>query len=281
VHDTFNLQYLKLYVDGRNAHPERVLLNDLPGPTEVEYDPEAGGPRRPNQDEPEWEVERILAKKVRRKELKYKVKWKGWPIESASWEPIEALENCAELVENYELDRLAIAQQQHHSKTIQVDYMVNHISEVRDLLKLQKQGYKFTGRKVTPEQQKKREEEMRQETEAARIVAQQAARVNVPLDDPKKLTYPKLNEKGEIKMPTQQCTANTKQGKQCGQRTQHGEYCWIHLSQLHGARIKPSLVPNAGKGLFATRDFKKGEIIGNYTGDMVRVDQMSNNANLP
>jgi hypothetical protein len=281
VHDTFNLEYLKLYVDGKNSHPDRVVINDLPGPVEVDYDPEAGGPRRPNQDEPEWEVERILAKRVRRRELQYKIKWKGWPIESASWEPIEALESCAELVENYELDQLAIAQQQHHSKAIQVDHMVNHISTVRDLLKLQKQGYKVTGRKSTPEQQKQREEEEQKTREVARVLAQQSARENVPLDNPTRLTYPKLNKDGEIQMPTQRCTADTKQGKQCGQRTQHGEYCWIHLSQLHGARIKSSLVPNAGKGLFANRNFKKGEVIGNYTGDIVRIDKLSSDKNLP
>jgi uncharacterized protein len=185
------------------------------------------------------------------------------------------------MVEQYELDRLTIAQQQHHAKAVQVDHMVNHISTVRDLLKLQKQGYKFTGRKSTPDQQKQRKEQEQKVREAARVSAQQAARENAPLDDSKQLTYPRLNKTGEIKMPTQQCTSDTKQGKQCGQRTQYGEYCWIHLSQLHGARIKPSLVPNAGKGLFATRDFKKGEIIGNYTGDIVRVDQVSNDANLP
>jgi len=73
---------------------------------------------------------------------------------------------------------------------------------------------------------------------------------------------------GTIVMPTQRCTANTKNGDHCKQRTARGQYCWNHLRSISGLAIKKSEVPNAGKGLFAARHLPAGTRI-NYTGDRV------------
>ena len=70
-------------------------------------------------------------------------------------------------------------------------------------------------------------------------------------------------------MGARRCAATTKAGVQCKAQTRHGEYCWIHLAQLRGVRIKMSEIPEAGKGLYAARDFKKGDIVARYTGDQV------------
>jgi hypothetical protein len=70
-------------------------------------------------------------------------------------------------------------------------------------------------------------------------------------------------------MGTRRCAANTKAGMQCKALTRHGEYCWIHLAQLRGVRIKSSTVPRAGKALFAARNHKKGDEVARYTGDTV------------
>lgn len=41
-----------------------------------------------------WEVEKIIKKKKVGGEVKYLVKWVGWPESSNTWEPIEHLENA-------------------------------------------------------------------------------------------------------------------------------------------------------------------------------------------
>jgi hypothetical protein len=50
---------------------------------------------------------------------------------------------------------------------------------------------------------------------------------------------------------SQQCLSNTQKDQQCRKRTAHTQKCWIHLAKQNNLRIKPSNIPNAGKGLFA------------------------------
>ena len=81
---------------------------------------------------------------------------------------------------------------------------------------------------------------------------------------------PDAGATGAIVMPTQQCTASNKRGARCKAMTTKGQYCWVHLQQKEGTRIKQSsLGEHAGNGLFAARDFKKGEMIAVYSGDWV------------
>ena len=72
---------------------------------------------------------------------------------------------------------------------------------------------------------------------------------------------------GAIVMPSQRCVANNKRGVMCGARTKVGQYCWNHLKQQEQLRVKDSQIPNAGKGLFAERVFRRHERITLYTGD--------------
>ncbi len=71
-----------------------------------------------------------------------------------------------------------------------------------------------------------------------------------------------------------QCKAYTlKKRERCKNRTCFDSYCWLHLEKefykspkakdktRFGLQIKTSQIPNAGKGLFATRNFKKGDKI--------------------
>jgi hypothetical protein len=50
---------------------------------------------------------------------------------------------------------------------------------------------------------------------------------------------------------SQQCVSNTLKEQRCRKRTAHTQKCWIHLAKQNNLRIKPSNIPNAGKGLFA------------------------------
>uniref|UniRef100_A0A7S0P2K7 SET domain-containing protein n=1 Tax=Calcidiscus leptoporus TaxID=127549 RepID=A0A7S0P2K7_9EUKA len=44
--------------------------------------------------------------------------------------------------------------------------------------------------------------------------------------------------------------------------------CWPH-----GVQVRPSLIPNAGNGLFATRRFSAGEMVGEYHGQVLTLLQ--------
>ena len=85
---------------------------------------------------------------------------------------------------------------------------------------------------------------------------------------PPALNRPRANAKGVIVMPTQRCTAKTKRGDACRQRTAKGQFCWCHLSTERGLRIKPSSVAGAGLGLFASKALPAHHTI-DYTGDRV------------
>jgi hypothetical protein len=55
-----------------------------------------------NETEPEWEVEAILNKRTRGRKVFYLVKWKGYPMEEASWEPEDHLTNSQAVIREFE-----------------------------------------------------------------------------------------------------------------------------------------------------------------------------------
>jgi hypothetical protein len=65
----------------------------------------------------------------------------------------------------------------------------------------------------------------------------------------------------------QQCVSNTLKEQRCRKRTAHTQKCWIHLAKQNNLRIKPSNIPNAGKGLFAwKKPIPRDTLISKYTG---------------
>lgn len=70
------------------------------------------------------------------------------------------------------------------------------------------------------------------------------------------------------------CEATTLQDKRCGNRTcKYVPYCSRHLKSKLGLVIKDSTDTNGGQGLFAARNFKVGEVISVYYGEVLSVDQ--------
>ncbi len=96
---------------------------------------------------------------------------------------------------------------------------------------------------------------------------------------------------GNIVMPTRRCAAMVTRWSdaprtskwqprqrvldQCRQLTRYGAYCWTHLAKEERLRVKTSSIPGAGRGVFATRHIRPGEVIGQYTGDLLRGDYSS------
>ena len=74
---------------------------------------------------------------------------------------------------------------------------------------------------------------------------------------------------GAIITPSHQCLAKSKSQAQCRLKTRNGLICWVHTHFHTGVQIKPSAIPEAGRGLFATRDFPVGTEVARYTGDLV------------
>lgn len=52
-------------------------------------------------DEQQFEVEKILRHRVVRRRHKFLVLWLGYPISEATWEPISALTNASDVVRDY------------------------------------------------------------------------------------------------------------------------------------------------------------------------------------
>ena len=59
------------------------LLPEEPGPIELEDD-----------DEPEYEVDKLLDSRIQWRRLEYKVKWKGYDTSHNSWQPVGNLKNA-------------------------------------------------------------------------------------------------------------------------------------------------------------------------------------------
>ena len=62
----------------------------------------------PDTNEEEFEVDTILDKCIIRGKPQYLVKWKGYPLHDATWEPANHLENAAQKVNEFELTRTSI-----------------------------------------------------------------------------------------------------------------------------------------------------------------------------
>ena len=101
-------------------------------------------------------------------------------------------------------------------------------------------------------------------TSLARIAARDAATKNRPMP----AGGYKYTRAGEVITPTQRCTANSKTGQQCKMKTRNGQFCHNHLRTEMGLRIKKSEIVGAGRNLVAAKDFKKGEHITDYVGDV-------------
>ncbi|PKU73067.1 probable chromo domain-containing protein LHP1 [Dendrobium catenatum] len=49
-----------------------------------------------------YEIEDIRKKRMRKGEVQYLIKWRGWPETANTWEPIENLKSCADFIEVFE-----------------------------------------------------------------------------------------------------------------------------------------------------------------------------------
>jgi hypothetical protein len=88
IHNVFHASLLEPYSESARPWPASL---DAPPPEPIEVEGET-----------EYEVEDILdCKRVGRSGIKYLVKWKGYPISEATWEPFAHVRNASDLVQDY------------------------------------------------------------------------------------------------------------------------------------------------------------------------------------
>jgi hypothetical protein len=60
---------------------------------------------------------------------------------------------------------------------------------------------------------------------------------------------------------------------ECGTPSPYVPYCEAHARDLYGVEIKESGLPNANKGLFATRAFRRGDRVATYGGERISCEE--------
>ena len=104
------------------AHP--VLL---PRPF-VAGDLSGQSPREYNSASDSFEVENITDRKVQRGKVYYQVRWVGY--DSASWEPVENLEGCAELIDAFDQSHLQPSDASLREQRVAPGKLRSHFQEV-------------------------------------------------------------------------------------------------------------------------------------------------------
>ncbi|GMP42120.1 hypothetical protein CsSME_00011962 [Camellia sinensis var. sinensis] len=69
---------------------------------EIDDDGEADDTERPKLAEDFYEIEAVRKKRVRKGEAQYLIKWRGWPETANTWEPIENLLFCSDVIDAFE-----------------------------------------------------------------------------------------------------------------------------------------------------------------------------------
>ena len=105
LHPVFNLDLLKKYIDGAREFPGRPARYERPGPV-LEEDPEAGGPAS---GDPVYEVEAVIARRGRGARKQYRVLWKGWPEEQASWLGSNNWTGCEDAIAEFEAREVGVS----------------------------------------------------------------------------------------------------------------------------------------------------------------------------
>ena len=87
IYPVSHVSLLKKYY----PNPEEFANRQVPPPPPVMID-----------DQKEYEVDLILDKRKRRGKVEYLVKWVGYELHDATWEPVENLKNASETIHDYE-----------------------------------------------------------------------------------------------------------------------------------------------------------------------------------
>ncbi|KAK9056052.1 hypothetical protein SSX86_027139 [Deinandra increscens subsp. villosa] len=66
---------------------------------------------RPNLPQGFYEVESVRKKRCIKGNVQYLIKWVGWPEEANTWEPLENLISCSDIIDAFE-ERMSLERQE-------------------------------------------------------------------------------------------------------------------------------------------------------------------------
>lgn len=264
IHPTFNLELLKKYIDGKQEFPNRPEAYEQQGPILME-DPEAGGP-----GDAIYEVSQIVGHRGTTNNRMYKVRWAGWPPDQDSWVTAEDCAGSTELIKEYEETVLEKMRRKRRGQNREMKRLENRM--IQKIERLTIAAAKQISAPSAEEEERMRERSNKEEEERVR----QATRDNVTKNAPLGTGRPPMGKKGEINMGPQRCYSDNANHQWCKLKTRHGGLCWIHRKKIDGLKIAKSKIKGAGKGLFAEKEFKRGEVVAKYTGDLVDTQLVRN-----
>ena len=90
VHNIFHASLLELYVENT------INSREVPQPLPVVISDADGSQHE------EHIVEKIIGKRTKRKRIEYLVHWDGYGINDRTWEPVHNLQNCKEIIDEFE-----------------------------------------------------------------------------------------------------------------------------------------------------------------------------------
>ena len=92
-----------------------------------------------------------------------------------------------------------------------------------------------------------------------------------------KNTYTNMGRTFKCTLTCTQCTARTATDSRCRRRVCIGtKTCFTHRKRDEDLLVKRSNIAGAGKGLFATKIFRKKDKIGSYHGEVISRAQLHN-----
>ena len=115
VHNVFHSSLLRSsYENDSEMFPNRTITNVEPPAVKSVN----------NDEEDEWEIEKLIDRRRKRNRLEYLVRWKGWSSEYDEWKTVDQLKNARRMIRDYDQANLEQIEEvnrvQSHSKDVLV-----------------------------------------------------------------------------------------------------------------------------------------------------------------
>ncbi|XP_076940251.1 chromo domain protein LHP1-like [Bidens hawaiensis] len=93
-------EYDEEYEDQSDNEPEADVNNNININNSNNNDND--GDERPKLAEGFYEIESVRKKRSRKGKIQYLIKWRGWPEAANTWEPVENLMSCSDIIDAFE-----------------------------------------------------------------------------------------------------------------------------------------------------------------------------------
>jgi transcription antitermination factor NusG len=114
VHNVFHSSLLRSsYENNSELFPNRTVTNVQP-PIVKSIN---------NDEEDEWEIEKLVDRRRRRNRLEYLVRWKGWSPEYDEWKTVDQLENARQMMRDYDQESRSLVEEVNQVRSYREDVL--------------------------------------------------------------------------------------------------------------------------------------------------------------